>query len=101
MLRTKIVCTLGPASDDEATIRAFLEAGWRGPHQFLPRQPRGHARHIEIVRRMADEMARPVAVLADFKGPSCGWALLPGQGMDLVEGETVLLVDRPPRKVRE
>ena len=26
-MRTKIVCTLGPASDDEATIRSFAEAG--------------------------------------------------------------------------
>ncbi|MGD8819248.1 MAG: pyruvate kinase, partial [Anaerolineae bacterium] len=27
MLRTKIVCTLGPASQDEATIRSFIQAG--------------------------------------------------------------------------
>jgi pyruvate kinase len=96
MLRTKIVCTLGPASEDEPTIRAFLRAGMavarinfsHGNHEI-------HARRIELVRRLAGEMDRPVAILADLQGPKLRVGLLAEEGMQLVEGETVTLADQP------
>jgi pyruvate kinase len=95
MLRTKIVCTLGPASEDEATVRAFLEAGMtvarinfsHGSHEV-------HAQRIALVRRLANEMGRPVAILADLQGPKLRVGLLPEAGMPLIEGESVTLTDQ-------
>jgi pyruvate kinase len=96
MLRTKIVCTLGPAAEEEPTIRAFIKAGMavarinfsHGSHEI-------HARRIELVRRLAAEMGRPVAILADLQGPKLRVGVLPPEGVELVEGETVTLGDRP------
>jgi pyruvate kinase len=94
MLRTKIVCTLGPASDGEATIRAFIEAGMAVARMnFSHGTYEDHARRIELVRRLAGDMDRPVAILADLQGPKLRVGLLPPEGMELVEGETVTLVD--------
>ena len=96
MLRTKIVCTLGPASDDEDTIRAFLEAGMAVARiNFSHGAHEDHARRIEIVRRVAGEMGRIVAIMADLQGPKLRVGLLPESGMQLVEGETVSLVNEP------
>lgn len=95
MLRTKIVCTLGPASDDEATIRAFIEAGMAVARiNFSHGTHEDHARRIGIVRRVADELGRPVAVMADLQGPKLRVGLLPAEGLPLPEGEMVTLVNR-------
>jgi pyruvate kinase len=96
MLRTKIVCTLGPASDDESTIRAFVEAGMAVARiNFSHGTHDDHARRMAMVRRVADEQSRPVAILADLQGPKLRVGLLPEEGLELVEGETVTLVDQP------
>jgi len=96
MLRTKIVCTLGPVSDGEAVIRAFVEAGMAVARiNFSHGTHEDHARRIATVRRVADGLSRPIAVLADLQGPKLRVGLLPQEGLDLVEGETVTLVDRP------
>ena len=71
MLRTKIVCTLGPTSDDEATIRAFVEAGMAVARiNFSHGAYEEHTHRIEVVRRVASELGRPVAILADLQGPN-------------------------------
>jgi pyruvate kinase len=94
MLRTKIVCTLGPASGDEATIRAFVEAGMAVARiNFSHGEYETHAQRIDTVRRVAGEMGRAVAVMADLQGPKLRVGRLPEQGMPLVEGQTVTLID--------
>jgi len=95
MLRTKIVCTLGPASDSEAAIQAFLRAGMAVARiNFSHGTHADHARRIELVRRLADEAGRPVAILADLQGPKLRVGLLPEDGIPLVEGQTVTLADQ-------
>jgi pyruvate kinase len=96
MLRTKIVCTLGPASNDEATIRAFVEAGMAVARlNFSHGSTDDQARRMEIVRRLSAEMDRPVAVMADLQGPKLRVGALPPEGMALAEGQTVALVNEP------
>jgi pyruvate kinase len=95
MLRTKIVCTLGPASDDEAAIRAFVEAGMAVARiNFSHGSHEDHARRIELVRRVASDAGHPVAILADLQGPKLRVGLLPPEGIPLVEGETVTLTSQ-------
>jgi pyruvate kinase len=94
MLRTKIVCTLGPASGDEVTIRAFVEAGMAVARiNFSHGTYEEHARRIEIVRRVASQSGRPLAILADLQGPKLRVGALPPEGLPLVQGEIVTLVD--------
>jgi pyruvate kinase len=95
MLRTKIVCTLGPASDDAAAIGGFVDAGMAVARiNFSHGTHEDQARRIEIVRRVANERGCSVAVLADLQGPKLRVGSLPPEGMLLVEGETVILSDQ-------
>ncbi|MCC6382965.1 MAG: pyruvate kinase [Dehalococcoidia bacterium] len=70
MRRTKIVCTLGPASVQPETIAAMLHAGMdvarlNTSHGHVE----DHVRALHLVRRVARDEARPVAVLMDLGGP--------------------------------
>jgi pyruvate kinase len=95
VLRTKIVCTLGPASDDEATIAAFIEAGMAVARiNFSHGAHEDHAWRIEMVRRMAADRGRSVAIMADLQGPKLRVGLLPAEGVTLVAGHTVTLANR-------
>jgi pyruvate kinase len=95
MLRTKIVCTLGPTSDDEAAIRAFLAAGMAVARiNFSHGAYEDHARRIGTVRRVAGEMRRPVAILADLQGPKLRVGALPPEGAPLAPGAILTLTDQ-------
>jgi pyruvate kinase len=95
MLRTKIVCTLGPASDGAGAIGAFVAAGMAVARiNFSHGTHEEQARRIEMVRRVASERGCSVAVLADLQGPKLRVGLLPADGMPLVEGETVIVRDQ-------
>jgi len=70
MRRTKIVATLGPASDSEASIRRLIEAGVdvirlnfsHGTHEE-------HAERIVRIRAQSEVVGKPVAILQDLQGP--------------------------------
>ncbi|MBN1660007.1 MAG: pyruvate kinase [Anaerolineae bacterium] len=92
MLRTKIVCTLGPVSGDLETIRAFAQAGMAVARiNFSHGTYEDHARRIALVREVARENRCPIAVLADLQGPKLRVGLLPGHQVALAEGEMVRL----------
>jgi len=92
VIRTKIVCTLGPATDSEDTIEALVEAGMTVARiNFSHGSHEDHARQIAFVRRVASEGNRAVAVLADLQGPKLRVGTLPGQQIELVPGRSVRL----------
>jgi pyruvate kinase len=66
----KIVATLGPATSNEASIRALFE---RGVDVFRLNFSHGtqsdHARRLEAIRRLEKEFGRPIGVLLDLQGP--------------------------------
>ncbi len=68
--RTKIVATLGPASDSRERLRALISAGVDAVRFNLSHGT--HAEHSErawLVREIAAEVGRPVALIADLQGP--------------------------------
>ena len=90
--RTKIVGTLGPASNTPDGIRALIDAGLdvarinfsHGTHET-------HERTITAVRQVAAEAGRPVAILADLQGPRIRIGALPAP-RELEVGSEVVLV---------
>ena len=68
--RTKIVCTLGPSSATSEVIGSLLDAGMSVARiNFSHGTHETHARTIAIVRQLAAERKRPVAILGDLQGP--------------------------------
>ena len=70
MLRTKVVCTLGPASSSRGAILALVQGGMNLARVNMSHGTReDHARTIESVRAAASETGKPVAILVDLQGP--------------------------------
>ena len=70
MRRTKIVCTIGPASKDRETLRQMLKAGMNVARvNFSHGTHEEHAETIRIFRSVRDELGIPAAVLLDTRGP--------------------------------
>ena len=68
--RTKIVCTLGPSSSTPAMISALMDAGLSVARiNFSHGTHAQHAETIGLVRQLAAEKGRPVAILGDLQGP--------------------------------
>ncbi|TWV33274.1 pyruvate kinase [Streptomyces misionensis] len=70
MRRAKIICTLGPATDSYAQIKALVEAGMDVARFNLSHGTRAeHEERYQRVRKAADETGRSVGILADLQGP--------------------------------
>lgn len=70
MRKTKIVCTIGPASRDPETLKEMLQAGMNVARvNFSHGTHAEHKETIETFRRVRDELGLPAAVLLDTKGP--------------------------------
>ncbi len=90
--RTKIVGTLGPATTSRESIRGIIEAGLNVARiNFSHGTHEQHAERIRIVREVAAELGRHVAVLGDLQGPRIRIGALasaiqvePGQSITLV-----------------
>lgn len=95
MRRTKIVATLGPASQSPETLGALVDAGVDVARVgFAHGTPADNLRRVELVRRVAAARSKVVGVLADLPGPKvrCGAfaspvALEPGNEVVLAAGE--------------
>jgi pyruvate kinase len=91
--RTKIVATLGPASDDPRVIAELVEAGVDMFRLGLAHgQIDDHVARLVRVRQAAAAARRVVGVLADLPGPKVRAAPFPDDGALLFERETVELV---------
>lgn len=90
--RAKIVCTLGPASSDEATVRALAEAGMDVARMnFSHGSHAEHAERIALTRKVAKDIGLPLAVLLDLSGPKIRTGTLAGGPVALTEGERFIL----------
>jgi pyruvate kinase len=68
--RTKIIATLGPATDDEAVLRRLIDVGVDIFRLNFSHDDRAaHGRRIALVRRLARESGRIVGVMQDLQGP--------------------------------
>src|SRR5258708_12724709 len=68
--KAKIVCTLGPSSNTETTVRDLMRLGMDVARlNFSHGTHEEHARMIERVRKVADKEGRTICVLQDLQGP--------------------------------
>ena len=70
MRKTKIVCTIGPACENEETIKQMILAGMNVARlNFSHNTVEDHLRRIQIIKKVRKELGIPVAILLDTKGP--------------------------------
>jgi pyruvate kinase len=96
MARTKIVCTLGPASSSPEVMRGLLRAGMSVARiNFSHGDHATHATAIATLRQVAQEEERLVAIMADLPGPKLRVGEIEGGAVELREGDVVTLTPRP------
>src|SRR5690606_12723167 len=87
LIKTKIIATVGPASESPEVLRQLQIAGVdvfrlnfaHGEHDEMAEQ-------VAAIRRIADELDRPVGILGDLGGPKIRLGPLPGDTQEIVPG---------------
>lgn len=95
MRRTKIICTVGPATSTPERLQALVEAGMNvvrlnfshGDHEF-------HAQTIRRLRQISSEQRKPIALMQDLCGPKIRLGVLPAAGLTVEAGQEVSFVLR-------
>ena len=88
--RTKIIATVGPSSSDESILRQLILSGVNVFRLNMSHGDHGGHRSVfETIQRVADDLAMPVAVLADLCGPKIRTGRFVGDSMLLTEGAEV------------
>jgi len=94
--RTRIICTLGPASSSRAVVRALIAAGMDIARvNFSHGTPDEHREMVATVRAVAAQMGRHIALLQDLQGPKIRTGRLTQVPVRLRRGEPVTLTARP------
>jgi len=92
LCKTKLVCTIGPASDSPAMLRQMLEAGMTIARlNFSHGDFQVHGVTISRIREAAVEVGRPVAIMADLPGPKIRIGVLGEEPVDLIIGNRFTL----------
>lgn len=94
-MKTKIVATLGPASDNEEVLTKMIEAGVdvcrlnfsHGSHDY-------HAGVMETIRRCSLNTAQPVALLADLQGPKIRLGDFEAESYQLAAGNRIVFTSK-------
>ncbi|MCA9967278.1 MAG: pyruvate kinase, partial [Anaerolineales bacterium] len=96
MSRTKIVATIGPASNQPETIRRMLAAGMTVARiNFSHGDHASHRATIETLRRVAEAENRVLALLGDLQGPKLRLGQVKTGGLQLALGDEILLTSHP------
>lgn len=92
MRRTKILATLGPASENEDILRQMIAAGLNAVRcNFSHGTHEDHAKRIELVRRIAKEEGKVIGILADLQGPKIRVSKFKNKSVVLKNGDTFAL----------
>ncbi len=88
MRKTKIVCTLGPASETEEIITGLCKAGMNVARMnFSHNTHDDHRRRIDIVKKVRKELNLPIAIMLDTKGPEYRIKTFENQKIVLNDGD--------------
>ncbi len=93
MRRTKIICTVGPATSAPERLQALVEAGMNmarlnfshGAYEF-------HAQTAQYLRQISNEQQKPIAIMQDLCGPKIRLGILPPDGLTVEAGSEVTFV---------
>ena len=92
MRKTKIICTIGPASESEERLRELMLAGMNvARFNFSHGSHEEHKAKFDRVIKISSELKLPVAMLLDTKGPEIRLKDIEGGKTELVSGQKFIL----------
>lgn len=91
--RTKIIATIGPASESESSLRKLVDAGMDVARLGLAHGTLEEAlERYHRIRQVASDMSKRVGILVDLPGPKIRAASFPEEGSELVKGAELQIV---------
>ena len=89
MRKTKIICTLGPASESEAVIEKMCRAGMNVARlNFSHGIHSEHKEKMDTVKRVRERLGLPIAIMLDTKGPEYRIKTFKNKKVTLSDGDT-------------
>jgi pyruvate kinase len=89
MRKTKIICTIGPVSENREMLSKIIEAGMNASrHNFSHGDHEEHGRRISLVKELSREYKKPIAIILDTKGPEIRTGNFAQGKVELKEGST-------------
>lgn len=92
MRKTKIICTIGPASENEATLTAMCKAGMNVARlNFSHGTHEEHQKKIDLIKKVRKELGLPIPIMLDTKGPEFRIKTFKKGRINLKEGDIFAL----------
>ncbi len=89
---TKILATLGPASDTKDVLMKLIQAGADNVRMnFSHGTPADHKRRFDMIREIETELGRPIGIVADMQGPKLRVGLFKDKKINLTVGQDLRL----------
>ena len=89
MRKTKIICTIGPASENEEVLTKMFEAGMNVARlNFSHGSHEEHQKKIDLIKHVREKMNLPIAIMLDTKGPEYRIRSFKNGKVTLKEGDT-------------
>lgn len=96
MRKTKIVCTIGPASETQEMLEKLIQAGLDVARlNFSHGTHDEHRARIERIRAAAAKVGKHVGIMLDIKGPKIRTGKIAGGQVELLDGDTIVLTIDP------
>ncbi len=90
MKKTKIVCTIGPASESEETLEQLIESGMNVARlNFSHGDHDEHLTRIKRIREISERLGQPVGIMLDTKGPEIRTHKMENETVNITKGDTV------------
>jgi len=92
MRRTKIVCTLGPATNSEKMIHRLIKAGMNVARlNFSHGSHDDHKKMIRMVRKVSAQLKKPIPILQDLQGPKLRVGKIKNGSIELIKGKNLAI----------
>lgn len=93
MKRTKIICSIGPVSRNYNTMKSMIQNGMNVARINFSHADETEKREtIELVRQLNKDLNTFVGILFDTKGPDFRTGVVEGDGIELIDGNTIRIV---------
>lgn len=89
MRKTKIICTIGPASDNDEILTRMCRSGMNVARLNFSHGTRAeHQEKIDLIKRVREKLGLPIAIMLDTKGPEYRIGTFKNKKIELHDGDT-------------